>query len=135
MGILNHQKMGLIYMGQYRWNSEKSWGTSECSQAGQTAGSMKTPIDRRHSKVALLSMPHAMVFKMMISDLSFLLVLDSSNGGQSSDVDQPHLHQASSCCTSWVPQGRYFSLSFPDLKCCPISISVVLFRKGGDWWA
>lgn len=31
MGILNNQKMGLIYMGQYRWNSGKFWGTSECS--------------------------------------------------------------------------------------------------------
>lgn len=131
MGILNNQKMGLIYMGQYRWNSGKFWGTSECSQAGQTISGMKTPVDRRKSKAVLLSMPLAMVFKVVISDLSFLLVLDTNNGGQSSDVDHAHLHQASSCCASWVPQVRSFSLSFPDLKCCPNSIFV---GPPQDWW-
>ena len=128
MGVLNNQKMGLIYMWQYRWNSEKSGGTNECSQAGQTIGGMKTSVGRRNNKVVLLSIP--LPFKVVISDLSFLLALDSNNDGQSSDIDHPHSHQASSCGTSWVPQVRFFSLSFPDLKRCPVSIAVGSPQEG-----
>lgn len=92
---IDNQKMGALYIVQYGWNLEKSWDTSECSQAGQKPGGIRTPAVRRNSTVGLLPMPPAVLF-LVINYLSFSLVLNSNSVGQISDVAYPHLHQASS---------------------------------------
>lgn len=76
----------------------------------------------------------AVSFRVVISNISFPLVLNSSGAGQSFVFAFFTSTKPLSCDTSKVPQVRSFSLPFPDGKCCSISNLQVLLGSGRGWW-